>query len=131
MPIPSVDKRCPFCGEWTPAAMVRCRACGETADSRRSDSVGAVDFLIPQNVSPWSMLACYLGLLGCFLPILGIALGALAILFGVIALRRRRKSSTYGSVTSNVRAVLGLIFGAFSILLWSAVVIWLNGGFRT
>jgi len=78
--------------------------------------VEATDFLIPTGVSGYSIAACYLGLIGCFLPILGVVLGPIAIVCGIVALRRRKKAATYGAVTSDIRAVLGIIFGGLTLV---------------
>ena len=69
------------------------------------------------------MLACYVGLMGCLLPVVGFFLGVLATGFAVIALLRRRQGVTYHSVTSDMRAVFGLVFGISAMLVWGYVLV--------
>ena len=99
---PSIDRQCPYCGEWTAAAIPRCQACGEVKGGRRVPPVDrpvqAEDFIIPRNVSLWSMLACYIGLLGCILPVIGIPFSVLAIVFAIIALRNAERVRPTGQL---------------------------------
>jgi hypothetical protein len=83
---------------------------------RRPDEIEATDFLIPTNVSAASMAACYLGLFSCFLPFLGFLMALIALPCGIVALRRRKKSSSYGAVTGDIRAVVGIICSSLTIL---------------
>lgn len=115
---PAIEKQCPHCGEWTSAIRTSCQACGKSVVERPVD---ATDFLLPRNVSTWSMLACYIGLVSCIMPLIGAFTGLLAIVFAGIALAKRRKGTNYGAVTSDLRAVFGLIFGIGSIVLWAYV----------
>jgi hypothetical protein len=78
--------------------------------------VEATDFLIPTNVSGWSMAACYIGLVSCFLPVIGVVIGIVALICGIVALRRRKKAASYGAVTSDIRAVVGMILGSLTVL---------------
>jgi hypothetical protein len=118
---------CPFCRKGVPAEAKQCPHCNEwlyDADGRlrqRGDKVEPLDFLVPRRVSLSSMLACYLGLLGACVPFLGLAFAVPAIICGIVALRRRRKSATYGAVTSDIRAFIGIVLGALGIVLWSAM----------
>ena len=64
---------------------------------KESPDIEAVDFLIPTNVSAWSILSCYLGLIGFCLPLVGLIFAIPAVIFGIIALRRRRKATSYGA----------------------------------
>jgi hypothetical protein len=87
------------------------------------------EFLIPTNVSVWSMAACYIGLLSC-VPFIGILFGVIGLTCGIIALARRRKKAsqgTYGAVTSDIRAILGIIFSVLGLGLWGLVTISLWG----
>jgi hypothetical protein len=84
---------------------------------RREPEVEATDFLIPTGVSAYSMAACYFGLFSCFIPVLGLLMALIAVPCGVVALRRRKKrASTYGSVTGDIRAVLGIVCGSLTLL---------------
>ncbi|HJZ92132.1 MAG TPA: DUF4190 domain-containing protein [Gemmataceae bacterium] len=79
--------------------------------------IEATDFLIPTGVSGWSMAACYFGLFSCFIPLLGLVMALVALPCGIVALRqRKKKSQTYGSVTSDVRAIIGIITSSLTIL---------------
>jgi hypothetical protein len=93
---------------------------------RRSGDVEAVDFIVPTNVSAWSILACYLGLIGFCLPVVGLVLAVPAVIFGIIALRQRKKrkhSGTYGAVTSDIRAIIGLVLGGLSIVVYGTLIV--------
>src|SRR5262245_38274559 len=83
------------------------------ADRRRRrpppPAVDATDFLIPTGVSGWSMAACYFGIFSCFLPFIGLLMALVALPSGIIALRRRKGGSTYGSVTGDIPAVIGIV----------------------
>src|SRR5262245_6844894 len=84
---------------------------------RREPEMGATDFLIPTNVSGFSIASCYFGLVGCFLPFIGLVLGAIALPCGIIALRRRKRNpGSYGAVTGDMRAIIGIIFSSLALL---------------
>jgi hypothetical protein len=91
---------------------------------RRHDTTEATDFLIPTNVSGWSLAACYCGLIGFCLPLLGLPFALTGVVCGIVALRRRRKAASYGAVTSDIRAVLGLILGGLGVLVWGGSALW-------
>jgi len=79
--------------------------------------VEATDFLIPTNVSAWSMAACYFGLFSCFIPFVGLLMALIALPCGIKALRQRnKKASTYGAVTGDIRAVIGIICSSLTLL---------------
>jgi len=122
---------CPDCGKLVSVRAEVCPFCNaelfEDDDDgrplpmprRRSSDVEAVDFIVPTNVSAWSILACYLGLIGFCLPFVGVVLAIPAVIFGIIALRqrkKRKKTGTYGAVTSDIRAIVGLVLGGLSIV---------------
>jgi hypothetical protein len=92
-------------------------------DLRKDDVVGPTDFLIPTNVSPWAIGSCYLGLLGLILPFIGLILAVPAFIFGILALSKRNKRTTYGSVTGMIRAVIGLICSGLAILIWGGLLL--------
>jgi len=84
---------------------------------RRPPDVEATDFLIPTGVSAYSMAACYFGLFSCFIPVLGLLMAIIALPCGIAALRRRKKrASTYGSVTGDIRAVVGIVCSSLTLL---------------
>jgi predicted branched-subunit amino acid permease len=113
----------------------RCRFCGESLDEpdpeprrprrrpRQEEEIQATDFLIPTNVSGWSIAACYLGLLGFCLPVIGLVFAIPAFIFALVALSRRRKAATYGAVTSDIRAIIGLILSSLGILISAGILI--------
>ena len=85
---------------------------------RREPEFEATDILIPTNVSGYSIAACYLGLISC-LPLVGLVTGIIAIVCGIVALRRRKKSKapdSYGAVTGDIRAILGIVLGSLGTL---------------
>ena len=84
---------------------------------RRQSEFEATDFLIPTGVSAYSMAACYFGLFSCFILVLGLLMAIVALPCGVVALRRRKKrASTYGSVTGDIRAVVGIVCSSLTLL---------------
>src|SRR5262245_13392266 len=78
----------------------------------------ATEYLVPTRVSGYSIAACYLGLLGC-VPVVGLVFAIIALVCGITALRRRknmRAPGSYGAVTSDMRAIIGIVLGGFSLL---------------
>jgi hypothetical protein len=140
MPPKRDEEPCPYCGELIPIAAARCRYCRRELDDEdddlepvrrrpRRNTVEATDFLVPTNVSGWALASCYLGLIGFCVPILGLVFAIPAIIFGIIALRKQKERAlTYGEVTSNIRAVIGLILGSLGIIGWGALLILLATG---
>jgi len=91
---------------------------------RREPEIAATDFLIPTDVSRYSMAACYLGLFSCFIPLLGFLMALVAVLCGIKALRQRKKdSASYGAVTGDIRAILGLICATVTIVSYLVLAI--------
>jgi hypothetical protein len=91
---------------------------------RREPEIEATDFLIPTNVSAASMAACYFGLFSCFLPVLGFLMALIALPCGIVALRRRKKANSYGSVTGDIRAIVGIFCSSLTILTHLGFVIY-------
>jgi hypothetical protein len=85
---------------------------------RREEPVGPTDFLVPTGVSRWAIASCYFGLIGLCVPCLGLVLAIPAFVCGVVAIRQRRNDASYGSVTSNVRAIIGLVASGLAIILY-------------
>lgn len=83
---------------------------------RRSDDVDPAGFIVPTDVSAWSIISCYAGLIGFCIPFLGVLFAIVALVCGIVALRRRKKASSYGAVTSDVRAVIGVILSSLTLL---------------
>jgi len=82
----------------------------------REPEFEATDILIPTGVSAYSMAACYFGLFSCFIPVLGLLMALIALPCGFAALRRRKKKTTYGSVTGDIRAVIGIVCSSLTLL---------------
>jgi hypothetical protein len=74
----------------------------------------ATGLLVPIGVSGWAMASFFCGLFGC-IPVIGAPLALAAFVCGIIALVKRRRESTYGAVTGNIRAVIGLALGGVMI----------------
>ena len=85
---------------------------------RESDDVDPVGFIVPTDVSAWSLIACYAGLIGCVIPFFAVP----GLICGIVALRRRRKASSYGSVTSDIRAVIGVVLSGLTLLGWAVIL---------
>jgi hypothetical protein len=82
-----------------------------------------VQFLVPTNVSACSIIACYAGFVGMCMPFFGLVFAIPAFVCAIVALRRRRKTVSYGSVTSDIRAILGLVFSSIGLLLWGGMAL--------
>jgi hypothetical protein len=133
--MPDIEERvCPECGRPMAADARLCRRCERERDDdwdekprrrpRRDESgIQPTDFIIPTNVSGWSIAACYFGLIGLCLPLVGLVFAIPAFICGIIALRSRRKRQNYGAVTSDIRAILGLAMSGLAILLYGGGVI--------
>ena len=95
----------------------------------RPSEVEASDFLIPTNVSGYSIAACYFGLISCFLPIIGFIFALIAVVSGIVALRRRKKRrNSYGAITSDIRAMIGLVLGGLTLLFHVGFAIFIVAG---
>jgi hypothetical protein len=97
---------------------------------KRDGDIEATEFLIPTGVSGCSIAACYFGLVSCVpIPIFGLLLALIALPCGIVALRRKKKKkSTYGSVTGDVRAVIGVIASSLTLLGHVVIFIFLATG---
>ncbi|MFO0865106.1 MAG: hypothetical protein U0744_10725 [Gemmataceae bacterium] len=114
---------CPRCDEPNDPRNRECVRCRlplhERGPRRRDDSGGdsSLQALIPVNVSPWAVAAFFTGLIGC-IPLLGMPFALAAIICGILGLvKRPANASTYGGATSNVRAVLGIVFGTLGLIV--------------
>jgi hypothetical protein len=54
--------------------------------------------------------------------VFGLVFAIPALICGILALRRRRTTGSYGAVTSDVRAILGIIFSSIGLLLSAALL---------
>jgi hypothetical protein len=57
------------------------------------------------------------------MPFLGLPIAIPAFICGIVALKKRRNAATYGAVTSDIRAVVGLVFSIIGILVWGGLLI--------
>jgi hypothetical protein len=134
---PPGEEFCPACGKPVSRRDVSCPHCGteleepdqdrrprRSLDVRKKGGPEATEFLIPTNVSPWAIGSCYLGAVSLCLPFIGLLFAALAIFFGILALATRRKrGASYGSVTSDIRTIIGLVCGTLGLLLWGTALV--------
>ncbi len=128
--------RCPECGRPILPGEKSCPNCTPTWESRRprdddddedwdrpvrprqrEEALGATDLFVPTNVSPWAIASCYFGLIGFCLPLVGLVFAIPALICGIIAIRKRKQAQTYGAVTSNIRAIIGVVLSSLSILM--------------
>jgi hypothetical protein len=134
MPAEERKEPCPECGKLVSVRAEVCPFCDaemfedddrgrSRSPRRRSSDVEAVDLIVPTNVSIWSILSCYLGLIGFCLPIVGLVFAIPAVIFGIMGLRRRKKTGSYGAVTSDVRAIIGLVLGGLGTLIGITLLI--------
>jgi len=124
---------CPTCGRLLAAREVYCPYCIERLDEapnfdvrrvrRQPQNEDPVQFLVPTNVSAWSIIACYAGFVGMCMPFLGFFFAVPGFICAIVALCRRRKTVSYGSVTSDIRAILGLVFSTIGLLLWGGLLL--------
>jgi hypothetical protein len=85
--------------------------------------VEPTDFIVPTNVSPWAIASCYLGFVGFFLPLIGLVFAIPAFICGIVAIRKRARGANYGAVTSNIRAIIGLVLSSLAILGYGGLLI--------
>jgi hypothetical protein len=90
---------------------------------KREADFEATEMLIPTGVSAYSMAACYFGLFSCFIPVLGLLMALIALPCGIAALKRRKKKATYGAVTGDIRAVVGIVCSSLTLLGYLAILI--------
>ena len=95
---------------------------------RREPEFEATDILIPTGVSAYSMAACYFGLFSCFIPLLGLLMALIALPCGIMALRRRKKKATYGAITGDIRAVIGIVCSSLTLVGYLVLAILIGTG---
>lgn len=89
----------------------------------RDEDFNPAGLIVPLGASPFSIISCYTGLLGLCVPVLGV----IALVTGILALRGRKKvaAANYGSVTSDIRAWVGIAFGIWGTIYTIGLVVWL------
>jgi hypothetical protein len=80
----------------------------------------ALAAVVPVGVSIWAMVSLYSALLSCVIP----GLGLIGIFAGIMALVASKKQQTsYGSVTGNIRAVIGIVLGLLNTVFHAIMLI--------
>lgn len=133
---------CPQCGAVNPAEATHCGRCGAVLNAPPvqgpmnpyasptphypppggyGTNDEALKYVVPIGVSPWAVAAGYLGLVS---PICLGATGPFAIIFAVLAFMQIKKNPKLGG---KVRAIVGIIFGAFGTLMLIGFLITMIG----
>lgn len=86
----------------------------EDSDDLGNSPLGAV---VPLGTSIWALASFYLALLSCILPLP--LLGLIAIVCGGAAFFTQKHQASYGSITGNIRAVLGVVIGLITMIGYS------------
>ena len=86
------------------------------AEEESAEDLGAspLSAVVPIGGSVWALLSFYLALLSCIVPIP--LLGLIAILLGLVAFFTHKHKASYGSVTGNMRAILGILIGFITMV---------------
>ena len=74
--------------------------------------------LIPYK-NPHALIAYYLGIVA-LLPLLGLPFGIASVILGIIGLRKRREKPI---IKGSVHAIIGIVFGVFSILCGGGIMV--------
>ena len=101
-----------------PARPDRRRDADENEEQRDDLGSSPLSALVPVGGSIWALLSLYLAILGCVVP----GLPLLALLFGVIALITHESKASYGSITGNIRAVLGILLSLMLSVMQGAIL---------
>lgn len=133
MPSERPELICPECREGNRWDAARCRACGADLDdfedeprrrrSERPADIQPTDFLVPTEVSGWAIASCYMGLVGFCLPLVGLVFAIPALICGIVAIRQRSRTGSYGAVTSNMRAIIGIVLSSLGILISAGLLV--------
>jgi hypothetical protein len=83
--------------------------------------LGAV---VPLGVSIWALASFYVALLSCFIP----GFGLIAIILGIVAFVTAKHKATYGSISGNMRAVLGIVIGLFTAVVQTVMLVLILSG---
>lgn len=98
------------------------------ADEEGGSDIGSspLSAVVPVGGSIWALLSFYIALLSCIVPLP--LLGLIAIILGGLAFMTHKHKASYGSITGNMRAVLGIVIGLVTMIFYSIVlVLWAIG----
>lgn len=85
--------------------------------------VDAVQFLVPTKTSIWALISCYTGFCGMLFPLIGLPFAIIGLITGVVALAKWKKGTSYGSITSNIRAIIGVVCSIIGLSLWGTILV--------
>ena len=124
--IPNYSTVCPKCGD-DPQANPYQAPTATTAAKAPADNEGdATGGIIPYK-NPKALIAYYLGIFSGF-PVIGFFLAIPALVLGIMGLRDRNRNP---AIKGSVHAGIGIGCGAFFMLLWGAVLVFIIIGMVT
>ena len=82
-------------------------------DDREAPEESALGAVVPLGVSIWALVSLYSALLSCVIP----GLGLVAIIAGILAFVTHKQKATYGSVSGNIRAIIGIVLGLSTFVI--------------
>jgi hypothetical protein len=93
------------------------------ADEEDGSDIGSspLSAVVPVGGSIWALLSFYIALLSCVVPLP--LLGLIAVILGGVAFMTHKHKASYGSITGNMRAVLGIVIGLFTMVGSTIIVI--------
>jgi hypothetical protein len=80
---------------------------------REAPEESALGAVVPLGVSVWALVSLYSALLSCVIP----GLGLVAIIAGILAFVTHKQKATYGSVSGNIRAIIGIVLGLSTFVI--------------
>lgn len=102
------------------------------ADEEEAADLGSTPLsaVVPVGGSIWALLSFWIALLSCVVPLP--LLGLIAVILGVVAFLTHKSKASYGSITGNMRAVLGIVIGLLTMIGSTIILIamFMGGGFR-
>jgi hypothetical protein len=102
------------------------------ADEEESADIGSspLSAVVPVGGSIWALLSFWIALLSCVVPLP--LLGLIAVILGVVAFLTHKSKASYGSITGNMRAILGIVIGLFTMIgsTIGLIMFFMSGGFR-
>lgn len=93
------------------------------ADEDEGSDIGSspLSAVVPVGGSIWALLSFYIALLSCVVPLP--LLGLIAVILGGVAFMTHKHKASYGSITGNMRAVLGIIIGLFTMVASTGILV--------